>query len=373
METNVYVKLGERMNQFEGRYPLVDAYIKVLKVMCTEEEAEFAAQFPEKAYTVDELSSMFAKDKSELIPLLGTMTWKGLFYTETSETGEKTYSLNPIVPGAMEYYILRRLDKPDEIREYMALYNNLHMESAAYLEKLKQEDPEKAKALSPTAPLFRTVPINQALPDKKAVYPYEDILKMVEAHTSFSAMLCTCKEGIGPSTTGPCQVQGVPRYHCLMFGKGADYAIEQKIGDAKRITKKECLEILDACNKAGLVQNVNNFVDDLQFICNCCSCCCGIVKGAKFLGPEASGAVDTANFIPEIDADLCTGCGECTERCPVAAISLKDDVAACNAEQCLGCGFCATVCPMGSITLKRVSDKRLELGDRKVGFGYGGA
>ena len=82
METDVYVKLGERMNEFEGRYPLVDAYIKVLQEMCTEEEADFAAKFPDKAYTVDELCKLYQKDKSELVPLLDTMTWKGLFYTE---------------------------------------------------------------------------------------------------------------------------------------------------------------------------------------------------------------------------------------------------------------------------------------------------
>ena len=46
MQKESYVKLAERMNQFEGRYPIIDAYINVLKVMCTEEEAEFAAAFP---------------------------------------------------------------------------------------------------------------------------------------------------------------------------------------------------------------------------------------------------------------------------------------------------------------------------------------
>jgi ferredoxin len=370
MEKDVYVKLGERMNQFEGRYPLVDGYIKVLQEMCTEEEAEFASKFPDKAYTVEELSKMVQKDASELIRLLDAMTWKGLLYTAASETGDRTYALNPILPGAMEYYILRRLDKPDEIKKYLGLYGQMHVEAKAYLDQLMREDPEKAKAFLPSRPLFRTLSINEALPDKRGVFPYEDILKMIDKHTSFSAMLCTCKEGIGPNTTGPCKVQGIPRHHCLMFGKGADYAVEQKIGDARRISKQECLEILEACNKAGLVQNVNNFVDDLQFICNCCSCCCGIVQTAKALGPMQSGVVDPTNFLPVVDEDACTGCGECVERCPVEAIRLKDDVAFINREGCLGCGFCATVCPAGSISLERASNKKLELGERKVGFGY---
>jgi electron transport complex protein RnfB len=246
------------------------------------------------------------------------------------------------------------------------------MEAAAFLDDLRQKDPEKVKDYVPSQPLFRTLTLNEALPGTKTVYPYEDILRMIDKQTSFAAMVCTCKKGIGPNTEGPCKVQGIPRYHCLQFGKTADYAVEQKIGDAKRITREECLEILDACNKAGLVQNVNNFVDDLQFICNCCPCCCGIVKAARALGPQASGIVDTTNFIPTVDHDLCTGCGECADKCPVAAISLADDVASVNRDQCLGCGFCATVCPVGSISLERITDKRLELGDRKVGFGFGG-
>ena len=373
MENEVYVKLGERMNQFEGRYPIVDAYIKVLQEMCTEEEADLASRFPEGEHNMEALAKLYQKDEKDLEKLLDQMVWKGLIFTSKSDTGEKLYSLIPILPGSMEYYILRRLDKPDEIKNYLALYGQLHLESKIYLDQLMAEDPEKAKEFLPTQPIFRTLTVNQALPANKEVYPYEDILKMIDKQTSFAAMLCTCKEGIGPNTTGPCKVQDVPRHHCLQFGKGADFAVENKVGDAIRITKEECIEILEACNKAGLVQNVNNFVDDLQFICNCCPCCCGIVQQAKLLGPEASGVVDVTNFFPILDEDSCTGCGECAEKCPVEAISLKDDLASFNRDKCLGCGFCATLCPTESITLERIGNKKLELGDRKLGFGFGGA
>lgn len=373
MQKESYVKLAERMNQFEGRYPIIDAYINVLKVMCTEEEAEFAAAFPARPLTLGEAAKIYKKDESEIKKLIEAMAWKGMIFTSRTETGEKLYELTPIVPGAMEYYILRRLDKPDEIKKYLDLYTQLNIESAVYIEKLKAENPEKVKEVVPSQPLFRTLTINEALPEKTTVYQYEDILKMIDKHTSFAAMLCTCKEGIGPNTTGPCQVEGVPRHHCLQFGKTADNAVEQNLADAKRITKEECLDILMACNKAGLVQNVNNFVDELQFICNCCPCCCGIVKGAKLLGPIQSGIVDTTNFLPMVDNQICTGCGECVEHCPVSALSLKDDVASCNKDACLGCGFCKTICPVESITMERVSNKKLELGERKVGFGFGGA
>ena len=70
MENEVYVKLGERMNQFEGRYPIVDAYIKVLQEMCTEEEADLASRFPEGEHNMEALAKLYQKDEKDLEKLL---------------------------------------------------------------------------------------------------------------------------------------------------------------------------------------------------------------------------------------------------------------------------------------------------------------
>jgi hypothetical protein len=59
---------------------------------------------------------------------------------------------------------------------------------------------------------------------------------MIENQSSISAMVCTCREGIGPNTTGPCKVEGVPDYSCLCFGKTADFLVDRNF--AKPITKE---------------------------------------------------------------------------------------------------------------------------------------
>jgi len=51
-----------------------------------------------------------------------------------------------------------------------------------------------------------------------------------------------------------------------------------------------------------------------------------------------------------IDADECTGCEQCLERCPVGAISVEN-VAAVDIDKCLGCGLCAGACPTEAIRL----------------------
>ena len=50
--------------------------------------------------------------------------------------------------------------------------------------------------------------------------------------------------------------------------------------------------------------------------------------------------------MPWIDEDLCVGCGECVDDCPVGAITLKEDQkAGINEDECIRCGRCHEVCP----------------------------
>jgi ferredoxin len=70
--------------------------------------------------------------------------------------------------------------------------------------------------------------------------------------------------------------------------------------------------------------------------------------------------VHTTRFIPEIEAEGCTGCGKCVEICPVEAMTVSANDpsrpgrknAKLDASVCLGCGLCARACSRGRIRLK---------------------
>ena len=107
-----------------------------------------------------------------------------------------------------------------------------------------------------------------------------------------------------------------------------------------------------------LVQFGDNVRNRVAFICNCCGCCCeALIAARRFAVLQP---IHTTNFLPEIQAATCNGCGKCVGACPVEALGL---VSANLADQpnrrkakldervCLGCGVCVRVCPQGSLSL----------------------
>lgn len=56
-------------------------------------------------------------------------------------------------------------------------------------------------------------------------------------------------------------------------------------------------------------------------------------------------------FVVYIDADKCTGCGECVDVCPVGILELADGKAEVVGEDCMGCESCVEVCSTGAVTV----------------------
>lgn len=57
---------------------------------------------------------------------------------------------------------------------------------------------------------------------------------------------------------------------------------------------------------------------------------------------------------PAADPDLCTGCGDCVDHCPVSALTLTHDLPRVDAPVCIACFCCQEICPEKAITLNPV-------------------
>jgi ferredoxin len=76
------------------------------------------------------------------------------------------------------------------------------------------------------------------------------------------------------------------------------------------------------------------------------------IKDGRFPFRYAGDMETQFVWLPLIDEDVCTGCGDCITVCPTEALMLVDGVAVlAQPDACNYCSDCETVCPVGAIAL----------------------
>jgi len=350
MEENVFYKLGMRLNEYPLKMLLVESFLRVLREIYTEEEAQLGSEFPLGSHTLPEAAKLLNRDEKILGVLLEKMANQGTLFT-IKDKGVTRYSLTPFVPGVVEFQLMRATDTPRD-RRMAAAFEELMEGEMADLMRAVLSDKETAKQMIPYPPA-RTITIEKELPSGSNIYPFEKASELISQETSFSAAKCYCRHH-AHLVNRDCQVKGIPEYSCLMFGKVADYVVDRGFG--KRVTKEESLQIAKACAEAGLVHNVNNFINGTVFMCNCCGCCCGFLRPLKKFKTDAMLA--SSNFVVKVDAEDCNGCETCIDRCPVDALSMKDDVVVVDSGGCIGCGNCTAVCPTECLSMIRRAENK---------------
>ena len=191
---------------------------------------------------------------------------------------------------------------------------------------------------------MRVIPVNITLEPETQVAPFEDVRQIVGEADNLAVVKCPCRLVAG----APC---GKSLEVCIQVNKAADYTLER--GSGKGISKAEAIELLRACEEEGLVHMVSNKRGLGHIICNCCDDCC-----IAWPGPRTSGVNYAApsRFTARVDADTCTGCEECLDRCFFEAIDVQD-TALIIEDKCMGCGLCAVTCPVEAISLKETRDE----------------
>ena len=329
MTEDVYERLAKALDKLPNGFPQTPSRveIQVLKKIFPVGEASLAGQLGGSMETVEAIARRVGLSEEEASEKLKGMLKRGLLWSSERE-GKLRFRLAPFIVGI-----------------YEAQLESLDHELAHLVEKYMHEG-GAAGIMKPQPALHRVIPAQKAV-KSEWILPYDDVKAVLLASKSFNVRDCICRvqqDFIGRRCSFPLKI-------CLDF---ASYERPAQAGD---ISKEEALALLDKAEEIGLVHTVSNVTKGFGYVCNCCGCCCGILRGVTDFGIENSVAY--ANYYSVIDASECQGCGICIKRCQVHAISEENGAAVVDLKRCIGCGLCVTGCPNGAAKLQRKPKDRI--------------
>ncbi|MHA1925395.1 MAG: ATP-binding protein [Candidatus Thorarchaeota archaeon] len=334
MSDEVYDRLAATLDKIPNGFPPVPdrSHIKILKWIFEESEADLASQMKLMGETTEDLSARLDWDPANLKEILETMAHKGQIRAWNSSTGRR-YALIPFAVGIYEEQ-LGRMDK-----EFAKIFEDYYAAAKGIGDMFATEPP-----------IFKVIPVNSAVETDLEIHPYEKAEGLLENSKSWGVRECICKkqkELIGEPCNYPTSV-------CLVFAPKSENAFDND-ELTKAVTKEEALKILKDSEEAGLVHCTMNIQTGQNYICNCCTCCCGVLRGLT--QHDQPYAFVKSDFLIEVDNDLCTGCGTCVDRCQFAALDVPEDLSVVNTDRCIGCGVCAISCPEGALQLVARPDR----------------
>jgi len=327
MQADVYRKLAQRLDDIPHGFPATESGVelRLLAKIFTPEEAALAAVMQLTHESAADIGARAGVDSDVAYRTLKRMVRKGLIRVNKS-AGQLTFGLMPFAVGFYE----EQLPRMDE-------------ELATLFEQYIQET--RGGLTSGALAFHRVIPVEEAVPFDLEIFPYERASALLESAKSWGVRNCICRvqqKLVGKGCDHPVE-------NCLVFAPVESAFDHSKVDRA--ITKEEALRILHEAEEAGLVHCPGNYRDGIHYICNCCTCCCGILRGVAEFGIPT--AIAHSDFHAVVDAELCVGCGDCVERCQFGALAVPDDRCEVDYGRCVGCGLCAIVCPTDALRLER--------------------
>lgn len=330
MKDDVYERLAGVLGRMPNGFPRTrsNVEIRILKKIFSEEEAALAGSLSHVREPLDEIAARLGVAADDLKPRLVALVKRGLAWM-SREGGQLSFRLAPFIVGIYESQIeLMDHEYAHLIEEYLA--------SGGAVGIMRSEPA-----------LHRVVPGRHAI-KSEYILPYDDIRRMLESAKSFRNEDCICRVQQDALGSRRCDF---PVRLCLNFSPA------ERPKDPHDISKEDALALLDQAEELGLVHCVSNVVKGLFYVCNCCGCCCGILRGITDWGIEES--VAKANYHAVIDPASCNSCGICVDRCQVKAIVEQDGMMVVQREKCIGCGLCVSGCAVEAAVLERKPDTEI--------------
>ena len=343
LDKTPYAGLIDRLNRFPQGAPPSELLYRILAMLFSEKEAELVALLPIKPFNAQKAAKVWKMDLSSARKILDELANRAIL-VDIEQNGEVLYCLPPPMAGFFEFSMMRLRNDLDQKVLSELFYQYINVE----------EDFIRALILDGETQLGRVFVQEPALGEQNAIHvlDYERASEVIRTATHIGVSMCYCRHKM----THLERACDAPLDICMTFNTTASSLTRH--GFARQVSSSECLDLLNTAYSNNLVQFGENVRKQVNFICNCCGCCC-----EALLAIQKFGLVRPihSNFIAQIIEDKCVGCGQCSSLCPVNAISLvNEDKTVSDSESrakiddkmCLGCGVCVNNCSTGALYLE---------------------
>jgi ferredoxin len=339
-----YTRLVDRLNRFPQGAPPSETLYKILGILFSEREAGWVAQLPIKPFTALQASRIWKMDLGQTRQLLEELASRAIL-VDVEQNGESTYTLPPPMAGFFEFSMMRLRGDVDQkvLGELFYQYMNV------------EEDFIRSLFVGGETQLGRVFVHEPVLSNENALHvlEYERASEVIRTATHRGVGICYCRhkmQHLGRNCNAALDI-------CMTFNGTAQSLTHHSY--ARLVDVSEGLDLLQQAYDQNLVQFGENVRQQVNFICNCCGCCCEAMIAARKFG--LLHPVHTSNFLPAVDEDRCNGCGKCVAACPVEAMTLvsghdpqrpKMKKAKLDESVCLGCGVCVRACGRQGLSLR---------------------
>lgn len=328
-----YRLLAARLDALPNGFPATAGghELRLLAKLFTPEEATLAAGLRLTLEPAGEIAARLGADPAALAGQLRGMARRGLIKAgrlpTTGARRELGFAILPFIVGIYE------MQGSTIDAELARLFEDYY--KAAF-----------GRAMDVQPAVHRVIPVQKTVRFDMEVRPYESAADIVRANRAWGVVDCICRKQkalIGEGCGHPIDV-------CMTLSPVA--GAFDNVAGVKPLTEEGALDTLRRSAEAGLVHSVTNSQEGLWYICNCCTCSCGVLRGLAELGH--ANVVARSAFVNQVDEDRCLACETCVEQCQFGALALTPaGPVAVDAVRCLGCGVCVPFCPESALGLVR--------------------
>jgi len=335
--TDSYEKLCRFYEIMVGRIPDRDQFKEALRRTVAEADLDIFFELPLSGnISFSKLLKKSRLGEGDLLSRLKHLASEGFILLYEADKGLSCERGNPVFMTEQQ---VRKHEDTVQRKAYAEFFNR---GIEGDLEELVETKTPYYRILSAEPALInasslKTIEIDVTLPAPGAVLPIDQVTVMIKNEARVIGVAkCFCRLAKKHLHEGCDHALET----CFVFNELAQSLIDY--GTARRIDYDEAIQILQNCESEGLVHNIDNCTTEIRSLCNCCPCCCIVLKSIK-RGESFAGS--SSRYMVRFDREKCKKCAACIPYCPTEARVFIENEMTVNPEACIGCGLCVTACP----------------------------